>query len=215
VLYRIAIGTRNVSWQEIFGALQGQMTHHGPKHRPLMRIPRTVLAVIAGSALGVIWRQIMPKRDSHPLWRSRPFWVSMLAPLSFVVHRLALVFGINQPYKAMVVDRHFGGSINPAIFCVLSSVQWAYGNQDTGSNSRLAGARHVRQALSSFTARWYYPETTCGRGEFWQIGGVGAATFDRHTACSALSYPLAFLLSAFVAKESSTRWRWRRHCRRD
>ena len=72
-LLSIAVGTRDVPWPEIVSALQGQVNSIG-EAAVAMRIPRTVLAVVAGAALGLAGA-IMQGVTRNPLPMSgRPSW---------------------------------------------------------------------------------------------------------------------------------------------
>ncbi len=71
----ICIGTRDVGWGEIISALAGRIDSIGAAS-VAMRIPRTVLALLAGAALGVAG-VIMQGMTRNPLadpgcWASIP-----------------------------------------------------------------------------------------------------------------------------------------------
>ncbi|GAA0238499.1 FecCD family ABC transporter permease [Marinomonas primoryensis] len=188
----IAIGTRNVSWQEIFGALQGQMNTMG-EASVAMRIPRTVLAVIAGSALGLSGA-IMQSVTRNPLADPGILGVNVGAAF-FVVIGLAW-FGINQ-LQSYVWIAILGAGITAIFVYFISSM--GYG-KSTPLKFALAGAA-TSAALSSFTVAVVLPRNDIAGGvNSWQIGGVGGATFD------SIQLVLPFLivgvlLSAFVARK--------------
>ena len=71
-LLSVAVGTRDVPWTEILGALQGQIDSVG-EAAVAMRLPRTALAIIAGSALGLaIARTIAEEHGGSLSAQDRP-----------------------------------------------------------------------------------------------------------------------------------------------
>ncbi|MBJ7538958.1 FecCD family ABC transporter permease [Marinomonas transparens] len=188
----IAIGTRNVSWQEILGALQGQMNTMG-EAAVTMRLPRTVLAVVAGSALGLSGA-LMQSVTRNPLADPGILGVNIGAAF-FVVIGLAW-FGINQ-LQSYVWLAILGAGITAIFVYFISSLGLG---RPTPLKFALAGAA-TSAALSSFTVAVVLPRNDiAGGANSWQMGGVGGATFD--SIQLVLPFLLiGFLMSAVVAKK--------------
>lgn len=169
----IAFGTREVPWQEIINALQGQVETVG-EAAVAMRIPRTLLAVIAGAALGLSGA-IMQGVTRNPLADPGILGVNIGASF-FVVVGLAW-FGMNQlqSYVWMAIL----GSAVTAVFV------YTIGSMGRGGATplklALAGAA-TSAALSCFTIAVVLPRNDiAGGARSWQIGGVGGATFEAIT----------------------------------
>ena len=166
----IAIGTRDVSWQEIVGALQGKMDTMG-EASVTMRIPRTVLAVLAGSALGLSGA-IMQSVTRNPLADPGILGVNIGAAF-FVVIGLAW-FGIDQLNSYIWLAILGAGSTALFVYLISSLGR----GKSTPLMYALAGAA-TSVALSSFTMAVILPRNDiAGGAQSWQIGGVGGATFD-------------------------------------
>lgn len=188
----IAIGTRDVSWQEIVGALQGKMDTMG-EASVTMRIPRTVLAVLAGSALGLSGA-IMQSVTRNPLADPGILGVNIGAAF-FVVIGLAW-FGIDQLNSYIWLAILGAGSTALFVYLISSLGR----GKSTPLKYALTGAA-TSVALSSFTMAVILPRNDiAGGAQSWQIGGVGGATFD------SIQLILPFLLvgyfmSAIVARK--------------
>lgn len=166
----IGLGTRDVAWQEIIGALNGQMNTVG-EAAVTMRIPRTVLAVIAGAALGLSGT-VMQGVTRNPLADPGILGVNIGAAF-FVVVGLAW-FGMEQ--LSSYVWMAIAGSAITAVFV------YTIGSMGRGGATplklALAGAA-TSAALSCFTIAVVLPRNDiAGGARSWQIGGVGGATFD-------------------------------------
>lgn len=191
----IAIGTREVTWQEIIGALQGQMNTMG-EASVTMRLPRTVLAILAGCALGLSGA-IMQSVTRNPLADPGILGVNVGAAF-FVVIGLAW-FGINQ-LQTYVWLAILGAGIT-AIFVYFISLL-GYG-KSTPLKFALAGAA-TSAALSSFIVAVILPRNDiAGSVNSWQIGGVGGATFDSIQLVLPFLI-VGFLLSVFIARKLNT-----------
>lgn len=166
----IGLGTRDVAWQEIIGALNGQVNTVG-EAAVTMRIPRTVLAVIAGAALGLSGT-VMQGVTRNPLADPGILGVNIGAAF-FVVVGLAW-FGMEQ--LSSYVWMAIAGSAITAVFV------YTIGSMGRGGATplklALAGAA-TSAALSCFTIAVVLPRNDiAGGARSWQIGGVGGATFD-------------------------------------
>lgn len=188
----IAFGTREVPWQEIISALQGQVETVG-EAAVAMRIPRTLLAVIAGAALGLSGA-IMQGVTRNPLADPGILGVNIGASF-FVVIGLAW-FGMNQlqSYVWMAIL----GSAVTAVFV------YTIGSMGRGGATplklALAGAA-TSAALSCFTIAVVLPRNDiAGGARSWQIGGVGGATFEAITMVLPFLV-IGLLLSVLTARK--------------
>lgn len=188
----IAFGTREVPWQEIISALQGQVETVG-EAAVAMRIPRTLLAVIAGAGLGLSGA-IMQGVTRNPLADPGILGVNIGASF-FVVIGLAW-FGMNQlqSYVWMAIL----GSAVTAVFV------YTIGSMGRGGATplklALAGAA-TSAALSCFTIAVVLPRNDiAGGARSWQIGGVGGATFEAITMVLPFLV-IGLLLSVLTARK--------------
>ena len=150
----IAVGTREVTWQEISAALQGQLTSVG-EAAVAMRIPRTLLAVIAGGALGLAGA-IMQGVTRNPLADPGILGVNIGASLAVVIG-LAW-FGMSMAY-AYVWTAILGAGVTAVFVYTIGSL--GRGGA-TPLKLALAGAA-TSVALSSFTiAVRMAPKRHCG-----------------------------------------------------
>ncbi|MDW6094664.1 iron ABC transporter permease [Vibrio rhizosphaerae] len=166
----VALGTREVSWREIFSAMQGNLKTVG-EAAVAMRIPRTVLAVIAGGALGLAGT-VMQGVTRNPLADPGILGVNIGASF-FVVVGLAW-FGMDQiqTYVWMAI---LGAALTAAFVYTIGSI--GRGGA-TPLKLALAGAA-TSAALSCFTIAVVLPRNDiAGGARSWQIGGVGGATFE-------------------------------------
>lgn len=190
-LLSIAVGTRDVSRGEIVVALQGQVDTIG-EAAVAMRIPRTVMAVIAGAALGLAGA-IMQGVTRNPLADPGILGVNIGASLAVVIG-LAW-FGMSMAHA--YVWTAIAGAGLTAVFV------YAIGSLGRGGATplklALAGAA-TSVALSSFTIAVVLPRNDiAGGARSWQIGGVGGATFDT------IGLVLPFLAVGFVVSLLSAR----------
>lgn len=187
----IAIGTRDVSWPEIMAVLNGQINGVG-EAAVATRIPRTLLAIVAGSALGLAGA-IMQGVTRNPLADPGILGINMGASLAVVIG-LAW-FGMSTAHTYVWVAILGAGCT--AVF-VYSIGSLGLGGA-TPLKLALAGAA-TTIALSSFTIAVVLPRNDIAGGvRSWQIGGVGGATFDT------LKLVLPFLLVGLVISLLSAR----------
>jgi len=183
-LLSVALGTRDVSWQEIISALQGQIDTVG-EAAVTMRVPRTLLAVIAGASLGLSGT-VMQGVTRNPLADPGILGVNIGAAF-FVVIGLAY-FGINQ-LQSYVWMAILGSALTAAFVYSIGSM--GRGGA-TPLKLALAGAA-TSAALSCFTLAVVLPRNDiAGGARSWQIGGIGGATFD------ALLLVLPFMLAGLT-----------------
>ncbi|SDH58105.1 FecCD family ABC transporter permease [Microbacterium pygmaeum] len=166
----LAVGSRDVSWDDLIAGLAGG-TENLSQAAVVKRIPRTVLALVVGAALGLSGA-VMQGVTRNPLADPSILGVSMGASLA-VVAGIAW-FGLSSA-SGYIWTAILGAAL-AAVFV------YAIGSLGTGGATplklALAGAA-TSVALVSFMTAIALP-----RGDIsaiirsWQIGGVGGASFD-------------------------------------
>lgn len=187
----VAVGTREVSGQEIMAALQGEVNSVG-EAAVAMRIPRTLLAMIVGASLGLAGA-VMQGVTRNPLADPGILGVNTGAAF-FVVTGLAW-FGIEQLHHYVWLAI-LGSAVTAAFVYTIGSM--GRGGA-TPLKLALAGTA-TSAALSCFTIAVVLPRNDiAGGARSWQIGGVGGATFD------ALQIVLPFMLVGLLFTVASAR----------
>jgi iron complex transport system permease protein len=167
----VTIGTRDVPWTDVFAALQGHVDTIG-QAAVALRIPRTLLALLAGAALGLAGA-IMQGVTRNPLADPGILGVNMGASLAVVVG----VAWFDITSASAYIWTAVGGSAAAAIFV------YTIGSMGRGGATplklALAGAA-TSVAFSSLVIAIVLPRNDIAGGiRSWQIGGVGGATFER------------------------------------
>ncbi|MBB4123726.1 FecCD family ABC transporter permease [Martelella radicis] len=167
----LAIGTRSVSLSDVAGALAGHADTIG-EAVVTMRIPRTLLALLAGAALGLSGA-LMQGMTRNPLADPGIFGVNMGASLAVVIG--VAWFGIASS-QAYIWSAILGAGVT-AVFV------YAVGSLGRGGATplklTLAGAA-TSIAFASLVIAVVLPRGDIAGGiRSWQIGGVGGATFER------------------------------------
>lgn len=187
----VAIGTRDVAWAEIVSALGGQVETIG-QAAVSVRIPRTLLAVVAGAALGLAGA-IMQGVTRNPLADPGILGVNMGASLAVVVG--VAWFNIASA-QAFIWAAILGAGCSAVFVYTIGSL--GRGGA-TPLKLALAGAA-TSVAFSSLVIAVVLPRSDIAGGiRSWQIGGVGGATFDR------IWNVLPFLVVGFVISILSAR----------
>lgn len=167
----VVLGVRSVSLSEVFAALGGSSDSLG-EAAVLARLPRTVLAMLAGASLALAGAA-MQAVTRNPLADPAILGVSGGASLA-VVCGIAF-FGLYQPYATMSVA--MGGAAVAAVLV------YVIGSMGTGGATplklTLAGAASSAAFLSLVGAVLLPRAEVMENFRFWQIGGVGGATWDR------------------------------------
>jgi iron complex transport system permease protein len=187
----VAIGTRDVAWTDIVAALGGQVDSIG-QAAVAMRIPRTLLALLAGAALGLAGA-IMQGVTRNPLADPGILGVNMGASLAVVV----AVAWFNIASAHAYIWTAILGAGAAAVFV------YTIGSLGRGGATplklALAGAA-TSVAFSSLVIAVVLPRNDIAGGiRAWQIGGVGGATLDR------ISHVLPFLAVGFAISLMSAR----------
>lgn len=191
VLASVAFGARVVSWHELVTAFSG--TEEGVAQAAVQaRVPRTLMAIVIGAALAVSGA-VMQGVTRNPLADPGILGVNMGASLA-VVTGIAF-FGLTTPtgyvWVAMI------GAALAATFV------YAVGSLGRGGATplklALAGAA-TAAALSSLVSAILLPRiAVMDTFRFWQIGGVGGATYER------LGHVAPFLAVGFALSLLSAR----------
>ncbi|MEF2070627.1 FecCD family ABC transporter permease [Consotaella aegiceratis] len=187
----VAIGTRPVAMSDIVAALEGRVDTIG-QAAVAVRIPRTVLAVLAGMALGLAGA-IMQGVTRNPLADPGILGVNIGASLAVVVG--VVWFDIVSAY-AYVWTAILGAGVSATFVYTIGSM--GRGGA-TPLKLALAGAA-TTVAFSSLVIAVVLPRNDIAGGiRQWQIGGVGGATFE------GISHVLPFLAVGFAISLLSAR----------
>jgi iron complex transport system permease protein len=167
----VAFGAREVSLGEIIAGLGGDV--RGVSEAAVVaRIPRTVLALLVGAALGLAGAS-MQAVTRNPLADPGILGVSGGAAVAVVIG--IAFFGLADPYAYMAVA--IAGAAAAAVFVYLVGSLGRGGA--TPLKLTLAGAA-TSAAFVSLTSAILLPRVDAMETfRFWQIGGVGGATWDR------------------------------------
>lgn len=184
VFASITIGSRNVDWVDIVAALGGSTDNIG-QGAIAKRIPRTVLALIVGAALGLAGA-VMQGVTRNPLADPGILGVNMGASLAVVIG--IAWFGLWTQTAMIWVA--VAGAAAAAVFV------YTIGSLGRGGATplklALAGAA-TSAALASFVTAIILPRNDiAGNVRSWQIGGVGGASFD------SIGQALPFFVVGFV-----------------
>ena len=172
----VAFGVRDVTPIEILEGLTGR-TEGIAQAAVVARVPRTVLALLVGAALAMAGAT-MQAVTRNPLADPGILGVSGGASLAVVVG--IAFFGLSAPYSVMTVA--IAGAAGAAVFV------YAVGSLGRGGATplklTLAGAA-TSAAFTSLVSAVLLPRVDVMETfRFWQIGGVGGATWDRIAALS-------------------------------
>ena len=180
----VAIGSRDVGVQDVLAALGGSTDGFGPA-AVAKRIPRTLLAVVAGAALGVSGA-VMQGVTRNPLADPGILGINTGASL-------AVVIGIAHVGLTAASTFIWVAILGAAVTAVLVYVLGSLGQGGaTPLKLALAGAA-TGAALTSFISAVVLPRSDIGDSvRSWQIGGVGGATY------ASLQQVAPFLLAGFV-----------------
>lgn len=166
----IAFGVRAISPNDILAALGGD-TSTVARAAVVARVPRTVLALLVGAALALSGTT-MQAVTRNPLADPGILGVSSGAALAVVVG--IAFFGMSSPFVFMAVA--IGGAAVAAVFVYLVG---SLGGGATPLKLALAGAA-TSAAFASLVSAILLPRVDIVESfRFWQIGGVGGATWDR------------------------------------
>ncbi|MGW0933033.1 FecCD family ABC transporter permease [Streptomyces sp. NPDC002644] len=180
----LAFGSRSVAWSDVWAALGGA-EHTLEEASVAKRIPRTLLAVVVGAALGLSGA-VMQGVTRNPLADPGILGVNMGASLAVVtaIAHFGLASASGYIWVAMLGAALTAGFV------------YAVGSLGRGGATplklALAGAA-ISAALASLVSAVVLPRNDISDTfRLWQIGGVGGASWDQ------LGTVLPFLGAGFV-----------------
>ncbi|MFH9752184.1 FecCD family ABC transporter permease [Streptomyces griseus] len=167
----VAFGSRDVPWSDVVAALGGADDTLG-RAAATKRVPRTVLAVVIGAALGLAGG-VMQGVTRNPLADPGILGVNMGASLAVVT--AVAFFGLTSPTGYIWVA--IVGAALSALFVYTVGTLGRGGV--TPLKLALAGAA-TSAAFASLVSAVILPRNDiAGSFKLWQIGGVGGASFER------------------------------------
>ncbi|MDG9685580.1 iron ABC transporter permease [Streptomyces sp. DH18] len=167
----VALGSRDVPWSDVVAALGGADDTLG-RAAATKRIPRTVLAVVIGAALGLAGG-VMQGVTRNPLADPGILGVNMGASLAVVT--AVAFFGLTSPTG--YIWTAIAGAAFSALF--VHTVGTLGRGGATPLKLALAGAA-TSAAFASLVSAIILPRNDiAGSFKLWQIGGVGGASFER------------------------------------
>lgn len=183
-LLSLTIGTRDVPLSEVLAALSGDVSTLD-RAAVATRVPRTVLALLAGAALGLAGA-VMQGVTRNPLADPGILGVNVGASLAVVV--AVAWFGISSADAFIWIA--IAGAGATAVFV------YVIGSMGRGGATPLKlalGGTATAIAFSSLVIAVVLPRADIAGGiRSWQIGGVGGATFER------MEHIYLFLLIGFL-----------------
>ncbi|MEM9128463.1 MAG: iron ABC transporter permease [Pseudomonadota bacterium] len=166
----VTFGVRAVSWSDILAGLSGQIDTIS-QAVVAVRIPRTLLAALAGASLGLAGA-VMQGVTRNPLADPGILGVNAGAAMAVVIG--IAWFGI-ESLRAYIWIATLGAAIAA---CFVYAVGSLGRGGATPLKLALAGAA-TSIAATSLTVAIVLPRNDIAGGvRFWQIGGVGGATYD-------------------------------------
>lgn len=187
----VSLGTRDVVWADIWAGVTGN-TETMAQAVVAVRVPRTVLAVLAGAALGLAGA-VMQGITRNPL--ADPGILGVNAGAAMAVAIGIAWFGMDT------LDAYIWTAISGA--GVAACFVYTIGSMGRGGATplkmALAGAATSIAAVS-FTIAIILPRNDIAGGiRMWQVGGVGGATFEAILPC------LPFLIAGVTLSLLSAR----------
>ncbi|EAQ04348.1 putative iron uptake protein [Pseudooceanicola batsensis HTCC2597] len=174
-LLSVGLGTRAVGWGDILAGMSGT-TETMAQAVVAVRVPRTVLAVLAGGALGLAGA-VMQGVTRNPLADPGILGVNAGAAMAVVIGMAW--FGM-QTLGAFLWTAILGAGIAACFVYAIGSL--GRGGA-TPLKLALAGAA-TSIAAASFTMATVLPRNDIAGGvRSWQIGGIGGASFDAILPC--------------------------------
>jgi iron complex transport system permease protein len=174
-LLSVSFGTRNVGWADIVAGVRGT-TDTMAQSVVAVRVPRTVLGVIAGAALGLAGA-VMQGITRNPLADPGILGVNAGAAMAVVIG--IAWFGMER-LQAFVWVAILGAGVAT---CFVYAVGSLGRGGATPLKLALAGAA-TSIAAASFTTAIILPRNDIAGGvRSWQVGGIGGASFDVILTC--------------------------------
>lgn len=180
----VMFGARTVGWPEIAAALSGRVETIGDA-AVASRLPRTLLAVLAGAALAVSGG-VMQGLTRNPLADPGLLGVNAGAALAIVIG--IAWFGIDETTTYIWTAILGAGLAAVAVYTIASLARGGA----TPLRLALAGAA-TTAALSSLATAVILPRgDIAGLAQSWLVGGIGGATYDQ------IMPVLPFILAGFA-----------------
>ena len=171
----VSFGTRNVGWADILSGIRGT-TETMAQAVVAVRVPRTVLAAVAGAALGLAGA-VMQGITRNPLADPGILGVNAGAAMAVVIG--IAWFGM-ETLNAFLWTAVLGAGVAA---CFVYAVGSLGRGGATPLKLALAGAA-TSIASASFTVAIILPRNDIAGGvRSWQVGGVGGASFDAILPC--------------------------------
>ncbi|GAA2104158.1 iron ABC transporter permease [Brevibacterium salitolerans] len=190
-LASVAFGARTVGFDDILSALGGAQDTVA-QAAVAKRIPRTLLALLVGAALGTAGA-VLQGVTRNPLADPTIFGINNGAALAVVVG--ITFFGLSSPHGYIWVALT-GAALTGVLVYTIGSMG---GGGSTPLKLALAGAA-TTIALSSLSSAIILPRAqVMDMFRFWEIGGVGGGTYE------SLARVVPFLLVGFVLSVLSAR----------
>lgn len=167
----VAFGVREVSIGEILAGLGGD-TSGVAEAAVVARLPRTVLAMLVGAALALAGASLQAV-TRNPL--ADPAIVGISGGAALVVVAGIAFFGLSDPYAIIALATAGAAGASAFVYAVGSLGRGGA----TPLKLALAGAASSAAFLSLVSAILLPRIDIVERFRFWQIGGVGGATWDR------------------------------------
>lgn len=187
----VAVGTREVSLAEIIGAIRGATATNG-ESAVAVRIPRTLLGVLAGAALGLAGA-IMQGVTRNPLADPGILGVNAGAALAVVIGVAWFDITSSETYLWTAI---LGAGLATLFVYRVGSLG---PGGPTPLKLTLAGAA-TSVACASLVIAVVLPRNDIAGGiQSWQLGGIGGATFARVLPA------LPFLVAGFAISLLSAR----------
>ncbi|WP_062205590.1 iron ABC transporter permease [Streptomyces sp. NBRC 109706] len=184
MLASVALGSRTVPWSDVLAALGGAEDSL-EQAAVTKRIPRTLLAVLVGAALGLAGA-VMQGVTRNPLGDPGILGVNMGASLAVVT--AVAFFGLSSPTGYVWVAILGAGGAAAFVYTVGSLGRGGA----TPLKLALAGAA-TSAAFASLVSAVVLPRNDIAGGfRLWQIGGVGGASYAR------IEQVLPFLAAGFL-----------------
>ena len=178
------LGSRGVSWSDVWGALGGAEATLG-EAAVTKRIPRTLLAMAVGAALGVSGAA-MQGVTRNPLADPGILGINMGASLAVVIG--IAYFGLVDPVDYIWIAIAGAGVAALFVYTVGSIGRGGA----TPLKLALAGAVTSAAAASFVTAIVLPRNNISETVQSWQVGGVGGGTYAKLAAVA------PFLLAGFI-----------------
>lgn len=170
VLVSLTVGSRSIPWTDVLAALTGRLDSDDATVITSQRLPRTLLGVVAGIALGAAGA-LMQGHTRNPLADPGLFGVN--AGATFAVAVLVFAFGVSSPLATVVAALLGAGIVSTLVFVV------GLGSLRSGGLLMLAIIGTTLGALLAAltSALVLLDRSTLDVLRFWQVGTISNREF--------------------------------------